>query len=312
MKKKQLVSYIAAVFALGACADPRLSPEGTTVGLTPEGDSLYALSAPQPDEPLIERTDQLVGSEIGSLNEALTIGHRGGTAAPGTRTANNNLMCDTTSTGQVCVVPRTKTLNWAITTPTGGSCVATANRQAQVRSQVNSWFQALKTAGLDNTWTLTEVAIGAPNVAFAVDVEDGPTCNEGFCTSGTLDQVERYSCITGTTGGLVEGAGLAGNYVKWVGGPVLHIDFKQLDDRGSTNARDLNLLRQAVFNGLHRIHGIGQLSPGNTRCATRENNFASTLDSPCIVQTTEACLLNSFGDTADQANLDYTATNCGT
>jgi hypothetical protein len=295
---KKILALLALCFACGAPEDTGL----TMTEVTAAGPLYTDLPEQIVDEP----------EDIGSAAQALTIGHRGGTAAPGTRNASNNLMCDTTSTGQVCIVPRTKNLQWFITTPTGGSCVATANRQAQVRTQVNSWFQAMKTAGLDNTWTMTEVAAGTGGVAFAVDVQDGPSCAEGFCTSGSLSQVERYSCLTGSTGGLVEGAGLAGNYVKWVGGPVLHIDFAQLDNRGGSSTEDSNLLRQAVFNGLNRINGIGQLSPGNTRCSTRENNFASTLASACNISTTEACLLNSFGDTADQANLDYTATNCGT
>lgn len=281
--------------------------------VSPDGDVFTTYGA---EEQLIDDSlavQQLAErSDIGTAAQPLTIGHRGGTAAPGTRTGNSNLMCTTDSGGQVCYMPRTKTLNWFITTPTGGSCVATANRQAQVRAQVNAWFQAMKAQGLDNTWTMTEVSPGSGGVAFAVDVQDGPSCNEGFCTSGTLSQVERYSCITGSTSGLVEGTGLVGSYVKWSGGPVLHVDFKQLDDRGTTNARDANLLRQAVFNGLNRIHGIGQFDGGNARCSSRPNTGSLTLDTPCIVQSTEACLLNSLSDLGDQSNLDYNATSCGT
>lgn len=301
--KKFLPLFVLALIACGAPSD-----EGLTLFEVASDGEVYTDGS---EDQLID-VPGLPESEIGSSAEALTIGHRGGTAAPGTRTGNSNIMCDTQAAGQVCVVPRTKTLNWFITTPTGGSCVATANRQAQVRDLVNAWFNAMKAQGLNNTWTLTEVSPGTGGVAFAVDVQDGASCNEGFCTSGTLSQVERYSCITGSTSGLTEGAGFAGSYVTWVGGPVLHIDLKQLDDRGSTNARDANLRRQAVFNGLNRIHGIGQFDGGNARCSSRPNDGSLTLDTPCIVQSTEACLLNSLGDTGDLSNIDYVNTNCGT
>lgn len=67
-----------------------------------------------------------------------------------------------------------------------------------------------------------------------------------------------------------------------------------------------------MFNGLNRLNGIGQLDPGNTRCSTRANNFASTLDNACILQSTEACILNAYSELNDQTNFGFNSTACGT
>lgn len=262
--------------------------------------------------------DDNQGDELGQVEQGYQVGLRGGTAQFGTRTAASGLMCDNVSSGQVCLVPKSKAIKVFFTGPTGAGAPSAADI-AEVRAQIGpnngSWFKNLQINGLDASWTFSEatnVNDAAITHVISVDVSAA-----GFCT-GLAGNTETYACFTGTTTGLSEDAGVVGQYVKHTGAPAIHIDLGKIRAKGANAGQDANLLRHASFNVMQRVHGIGQFDGGgNARCVTRGIGTGSAqptdlLSTACIIQTTEACILNSFTELNDTTHFGLTAVSCGT
>jgi hypothetical protein len=251
------------------------------------------------------------GSEIGQTDQPLLAPHRGGTASIGTRNTLQGEQCDTVTSGQVCLVPKTPNIRYFMTTP-GGSCAATSAQIQAVRSQVQNWFAALMGPG--SGWTLSETgSVSDPLLTHVISVAAGVSCPD-FCPpiSGS-DHIAEYACYTGTTTSFAEDPGVVGQFVKHVGVPVLHIEYQKILNRGATTTEDNNLTRWAVFNGLHRLHGIGSFPTSvtlNARCAAAVLP-GFNLASQCIVPAPERCLMAGMSDFSDQANFGYTNFVCG-
>lgn len=256
--------------------------------------------------------------DLGQAEETYLSGTRGGTAQFGTRTASSNLMCDSVTTGQVCLVPKTKSIMVFFTGPTGSGAPSAADIQA-VRVKLgggsNGWFGQMVAQGLDvsaEPWSYTETTdVNNPLLSLVVSVNMAL----GACGSGgTANKVEKYSCFTGTTTGLTEDSGVVGQYVKFANVPVLNIDLGAVRARGANATEDDNLLRKVVWNGMNRMQGIGQLDTANARCSARTID-AFALSNPCILQTTEACILSKFGEMGDATHFGIVtgaSANCGT
>lgn len=253
----------------------------------------------------------------GQNAETYLVGARGGTAQYGWQTGAGNKLCLSTAPGQVCVIPKTKTIRVQISSASGAGVATAADIQAvRVKAGGGSgWFGSMVGAGLDVTaepWSYAEGdGISSPTLTIVVDASAG-----GFCGSGdhSTNEITKYSCITfGGTTNLTEDAGVVGSYVKLNGTGVLHIDLGALRAKGATSTEDDNLLRHAVFSGMLRLAGgVGNNGTGNSRCSSSTIN-SLTKGSACLVNANEACIMSSFGELNDLNNFGIvSASGCGT
>ena len=252
-------------------------------------------SADDVDTNVVSISDE---SDVGSLDQELMSALTGAIQfgfQPGSEAT-----CSSQVTNQVCIVPRQKDLRVFYT---GGS----SSQRQVIRTLVNGWLNAMIARGLSQEsdgWHLSEASdVNDPDLTLLIDVDTG----NGFCTDeGT--SIKDLSCFSGSVTNLTEAPGVKGNYRRWTGVPVLHIDYDDIQNNSSlTTTQKNNLRRQAVFSGLNRFVGIGLVISGDQKCSNRE----LILDAPCFVTVAQACAANSFGDDGNQTTWLFGGPNCG-
>jgi hypothetical protein len=245
--------------------------------------------------------------EVGQTDQELMSGYMGSLQF-GFR-PTTEVTCVVNNTSQICIVPREKAVRFSIT---GGSAV----QRDIVRAQVNGWYAGMVNAGMGQTlqdWLFSEAgSVSDQYLTLLIDVDTG----SGFCTGVGID-TQDYSCFSGSRANLTESSGIDGNYQRWVGVPVLHIDYDEIQAiSGLTATQKSNVVRQAVWSGLLRFTvwsgllrftGNGLVTVGDNRCSKATLTSAA----PCFITTAQACAANSFGDTGNQVDWWFAGAECG-
>jgi hypothetical protein len=226
----------------------------------------------------------------------------------GTRDTIDGLACRQGEPNQTCVIPLKKSLRYLMQ-----SDGADANEVGTVRAQIESWTNAAKAAGLvtqgTDSWSISEAFSDGNSVTHVVIVH-ADTSNQACNGAGTSsDNIENYACLAGTFIDIEEDSGVDGDYVVR-GKTTVHVDLADILAKGSSTNRDIRILRHAVFNAI--LKGLGRgggVDGGNALCSSRVLNRL-TVDTSCIMQPHEMCILNSFTELLDTENFGYTNQIC--
>jgi hypothetical protein len=221
--------------------------------------------------------------ELGQTGEELMASYMG-TMAYGFKPVSENA-CIWGVSNQTCIVSSKKAIRYHIQ---GGT---TAQRQ-DVEFLLNSWYQSMVAVGLDqsiNGW-LWSKATGPsdPNLSLIVAIAS-------------------LSCFNGVRTSLTEAPGIAGSYERFVGIPVLDIDYDEIQTLALTTVQKSIVRQHAVYSGLLRFVGTGLVTVGDTRC----NKADVITTTGCTLRPAHTCAANSFGDTGNLTNWWLAGPDCG-
>lgn len=169
----------------------------------------------------------------------------------GATTGSSHAACNTTSTGQACLVPDSKTLRWCVNT-TG----LTSTQAGSIRSMA---AQAANLVSPGTGWTFVNLTPG-PNCFndTNADVEIN-AANTGLCSGTTGDTMDPYVCVNPTIDFQLSES-LPGNYNVMDGG-IVHVDLADLHTKAAAMALSDNVfMRRGIAHTFAILMGVGSRS----------------------------------------------------
>jgi hypothetical protein len=249
--------------------------------------------------------DDELDAELAQLQQGFQVAPFGN-GGFGTSTSSAGLACTFNDPAQICAIPGKKSLRFFMQADG-----ADATAVQLVRSKINAWSNTAAAAGLltqSPNWSISESSSNDNSVTH-VFVVHAETTNQACNGSGTAsNNIENYACLTGSTINITEDQGVVGSFVVRLKTTV-HVDLADILAKGTTAAQDDNLHRHAVFNATLKGLGVGSAEFSNALCSSRVINNL-TLNSACIMQPHEMCILNSFIELNDTTHFGYTNQIC--
>lgn len=176
----------------------------------------------------------------------------------GTNTSAQRLRCNRTTSGQVCVVPKAKSLSYCIDRHFSNpqDPIFSESEATRIRNLV----QGLGASG----WSFSEISpfnctdgtMGIPDIVFFV----GSVGSSGTGSNDVKDYATNiWSCASGSPGclnNLTEGTGVTGQYQSWTHCKVV-VDRTDIYAKGTTATQDNQGFDHASKHGFLGCLGIG-------------------------------------------------------
>ena len=220
----------------------------------------------------------------------------------GTLTASSRGRANRTSSGQVAVIPPSKSLNFCVDQSID---INPPQHPIFTDAEKNQIASRMATLDARTGWTYTQTnpydcagLSGANTIQFFI----GSVGSSGTSSNNIRDySTNTWRTVSGNPGGLVdltEGTGVVGQYQKWTGLCSCTIDRVDIYAKGTSATQDANLFDHAVGHCAAACVGLGNRTDlGSSGPFTR--NTVNAAQTAASITQGEGCTLDNFVATND-------------